>query len=353
MSPDPPPPARLDRDQVFKRAKRAAKAGKELDLSGRDLTGLNLTNDHKKIVWRRIVFGRHHGSPPALLRGVEFRGSRLEECSFAHVDLSEVDFRGCEIVGCDMRYAVFRGTTLGDATIVRSDFYRASFQEGTVLLNTTLELVSLTTDLAGAQGLAWATFDARNRPPALVLEDEDAYREFLQPTIGDRPPSDDVNAAVEHRLRDAVHLYRLLCGWWTERGKFPDANLAYVHCRRLEREAVGPRYQGERFRPLMWLWLWLADLLCAFGTDLGRIVLWLLAVALLPGILYALFGGVSGTANIGDDLLFSAGQLTGSSPARFAATSSLVEWVRVLQTLLGVGLLGLFGFVLGNKIRYS
>jgi hypothetical protein len=348
MPPDSSPPARLDRDQVFDLASRAAAAGEELDLSGLDLSGLDLSGEG--VIWRRVVFGRHRGPAPALLRGTSFRCSKLEECLFAHVDLTDADFRGCEIARCDMRYALFCRTTLGDATVVRSDFYRASFQEGTVMLNTNLELVSLTTDLAGAEDLAWTTFDARTRPPALILEDEAAYRDFLQPTRGDRLPDYDIDAAIADRFRDAAHIYRLLCGLWTERGKFTDANEAYAHCRRLEREEVGPRHH---FDPFKWLWLWLADLICGFGQDLGRIALWLLAVALLPGVLYAIFGGVSGAVDIGDYLLFSASQLTASTPARFAPTSSLVEWVRVLQTLLGVGLLGLFGFVLGNKIRYS
>ncbi len=351
MRPDAQPPARLDRDQVIEFAHRASAAGEELDLSGYDLSGVDLAGTD--LVWRRVVFGRHGGSPPAILRGTSFRNSRLEECLFAHADLTDADFRGCDIVRCDLRYAMFCRTTLGDATVVRSDFYRATLGQGTVMLNTTLELVSLTTDLEGAQDLAWTTFSARSRPPALVLEDEGAYREFLQPTKGDRLASYDIDAAIADRLLDAARIYRLLCGLWTERGEFRDAGAAYAHCRRLERQATGPFYRGRPFRPFTWLWLWFADLLCGFGQNLGRIIPWLVALALLPGVAYAIVGGVAGAHGIGDDLLFSASQLTASTPARFAATSPLLDWIRVVQTLLGVALLGLFGFVLGNKIRYS
>jgi hypothetical protein len=46
---------------------------------------------------------------------------------------------------------------------------------------------------------------------------------------------------------------------------------------------------------------------------------------------------------------FSAGRLTASTPERLSAATTLVEWIGVAQTFLGIALLGLFGFVLGTS----
>jgi hypothetical protein len=340
---------KLGRDDVIRLAEMANTAGEVLDLSGYDLSETDLGGTG--IVLANVVFGRHHGPPPAILTGTSFRCSTLDHCFFAHANLTGADFRECRISRGDFRYATFRRTTLGDATLVLCDLYRASIEEGTVMLNTVFELVSLTGSLSGATGLRWTSFAGKGRRPALVAESEADYRDFLEWTKADRLETDPIEKALADRLDDAARTYRELSGLWTSRGQFSDAGRAYAHSRRLERQAAGPR--GREFRPLFSLWLLVADGLCGFGERLGRIVPWLMAVALLPGLAYWLFGGVGGAHGIGDDLLFSASQLTASTPTRLTAATQLVEWIRVLQTLTGVALLGLFGFVLGNKIRNS
>jgi hypothetical protein len=351
VRPSVPPRSELTRQVVLDLAAEAERSGDELDLSGYDLRHVNLGGEETALA--NVVFGRHGGLPPAGLVGAVFRGASLQNCSFAHVDLTGADFRGCRISDCDFRYAIFHHTTLSDATLVMCDLYRASFQEGTVMANATFELVSLNTTLAGVTGLTWASFARTQGRPPLVTESEDDYRKFLERTRDDRPKTHDLERAMDERLDDAARTYRQLSGLWTSTGQFRDAGHAYAYGRRLERQAVGPGAGRTRFQPLLWLWLWFVDLLCGFGESLVRIVPWLLAVALLPGIAYWLFGGVNGAHGIGDDLLFSASQMTASAPSRLTASSSLVEWFRVGQTVSGVALLGLFGFVLGNEIRSS
>ncbi len=338
---------KLDREDVLRLAEEAKLANDELDLSGFDLSGINL----QETELARVAFGRHHGGSPAVLAGASFRGSTLRDCFFAHADLVKADFRGCHITGADFRYATFRQTTLEGATLVLCDFYRACLEDGTRLTNAVLELVSLTASLDGATGLSRGTFTREGHPPALVAESAECYPAFLERTKSDRPESYSVDKGLEVRLEEAASIYRQLSGLWTSRAQFADAGWAYAHSRRLERQVAGPR--GRNFRVLAWLWLWIADLLCGFGERLGRVVGWLLAVALIPGFAYLLFGGIAGAHGIADDLLFSVSQLTASTPARLSSSNSLVDWVRVVQTLAGVTLLGLFGFILGNKIRNS
>ncbi len=319
----------------------------ELDLRGYDLSRLNL----EKLCFRRVRFGTHPlesgGPDPAALAYTRFRQATFVNCDFSNADLTGTDLRGCRLEHCDLRFVRFRRTQLGDATFSDCDCYRATFAETTIMSKLRLERVSLdSANLDGALGLEWGQFAECGASAALVQESgADRYRSFLERTRRERLDSFSVEQAIECRLADAARVHRHLSGMWTTRGQYGYAGSAYARSRRLECAATRS--------PTRKLWLWSARLLCGFGVALWPVIFWLAVVALLPGFLYAIFGGVSGAHDLMDHLLFSASSLTASTPARLSTASSLVEWVRVAQTFAGVALLGLFGFVLANKIRNS
>jgi Pentapeptide repeats (9 copies) len=340
----------LSRAEVVELCRQADERGDRLYLSGLDLSESDLTNLRFRNVW----FGRHEGRGPALLMGTKFGGSHFEDCSFVHAELTKTYFRGCRFVDCDFRFSRFSGAQLADAQILRSDFYRAQLGEGTVMAQVCIQLSSMSsTGLDGTVGLEWQSFKRRGGVPALVQESAALYPQFLQPTETERYPGNTIADALASRLEDAARVYRGLSGLWAGRGSFADAGAAYAYGRRLERQARGPFYRGSRFRPFSWLWLWIADLVCGFGESLPRVVAWIAALALLPGFGYRLFGGIVGAHGLLDDLLYSLSSLTASQPSGLGAANRLVSWIGVAQTFLGVALLGLFGFVLGNKIRNS
>ncbi len=53
-----------------------------------------------------------------------------------------------------------------------------------------------------------------------------------------------------------------------------------------------------------------------------------------------------------DALLLSARVMTNTPPDGLATTSA-AQWLIVAATALGITLVGLFGFVLGNRIRHA
>jgi hypothetical protein len=341
---------KLTRTQVVAMLEQARAPQETLDLAGSDLRGIDLGELH----FEDVAFGGPAGHAPARLARTSFGNSSFVRCLFAHADLDQTDFRGCRLDSCDFRYATFSRAQLAYATIRFTDFYRATFADGTVLSDVDVELVSLeSAQLESSVGPDWQSFRRRDRPPALVQESAADYAEFLKLTARDRPQQATVESAFASRLEDAARVYRRLSGLWTSRGQFHDAESAYVHSRRLEREAIGPRHRGAPFRPLPWLLLWAADLLCAFGQSLGRVAAWILVVALLPGFAYWGLGGVDGADGLLDNLLFGASQLTASTPSELQPANRFVAWIGLLQTFVGVALLGLFGFVLGNKMRSS
>lgn len=359
-----------------------------LDLRGVRLEGSDLGSERgvERKHWRRLIFGMNDRRPAASVTGCNFERTILTDCLFAAMDLPRLDFTECDLIDCDFRFATFLGVRLGSAHFVRCDMYGACMQAASVAGNVHFELSSLPQFGDGITGLDWSAVDNPGGPPAVVGEHPDVYLEFLKRTRDERPPkSGSILHAVDNRLAGAAADYRRLSGYWGAQGRFRDANCAYTRSRRLERKAASPlfaisrrirhegrfseprdrrrarraswspleRFRGRAMRPLTWLGLWVADLTTRFGQSLGRVFATLLLVAIVPGLAYELWGGVHGARSLWDDLLFSIARLTAATPAGMQPATKLVEWTGILQSLIGISLVGLFGYVLGNVLRQS
>lgn len=359
-----------------------------LDLRGLQLEGLDLgsDSDRQPKEWRKLIFGLNDRRPGASVERCNFERAALTDCFFAAMELTRLDFTECKLIDCDFRFATFVGVRLGSARFIRCDMYGACMQSATVTGNIHFELSSLPQFGDGITGLDWSAVENLDGPPALVGESAKVYLEFLQRTRDERPPkSRSVLDAVDDRLAGAAAEYRRLSGYWAAQGQFRDANCAYTHSRRLERKAASPwfaisrrtrhegrfsesperrrarragwavwkRFQSRSMRPLTWIGLWVADLTSRFGQSLIRVFVTLLAVAIVPGVAYALWGGVGGAHSAFDDLLFSVSRLTAATPSGLRPATKLVEWAGAVQSLVGIALVGLFGYVLGNVLRQS
>jgi hypothetical protein len=161
---------------------------------------------------------------------------------------------------------------------------------------------------------------------------------------------------MAERLRRAATIYRRLSGMWSDRGEYGYAGWAYVRARRLEREALRPGGAHGWHRAGQWAFLVLADATSGFGERVRRVAITALLLVVVPGVVYAATGAIEDggrtTHDLGDGLLFSLGQVTTTAPDRFSAPPG-VELAGAVQTLVGIVLLGLLGFVLGNRIRSS
>jgi hypothetical protein len=217
---------------------------------------------------------------------------------------------------------------------------------------------------------------------------------------------DSLTDTINSRHEEAAVVWRRLAALWTSQGAYSYSGWAYVRGKRRERRQINPfrplydasiqadksitvtrrrrtpkawseRLGGEaakrreemRFawwltlravesaeRLFKWFLLLAADVLCAFGEGLGHVFAWLAALVVIPGVVYAATQGVTvepgkRSADLADSMLFSLTQLVNSSPGRLHAAAHSVETMVALQTLIGVVLLGLLGFVLGNKLH--
>jgi hypothetical protein len=122
-----------------------------------------------------------------------------------------------------------------------------------------------------------------------------------------------------------------------------------------------PAKRGERLSRLTrWAALAIAGPLCGFGTRLRGIVLSLIAMVFVFAALLKLLGGVEavgpGGAEAGswfDAFRFSVGQLATTPPPGLRLSGAGWSLAADVETLLGIALLGLFGFVLANLLRWS
>jgi uncharacterized protein YjbI with pentapeptide repeats len=355
----------LSPEEVEQRIKDAE--GEWVDLRGTDLTDVAFSDVDNGLPLKHLIFGCHDAKnelPAACLHKTSFRNCTLVECKFAGVDCDGTDFRHARLTKCDLRYASFASVTFADAKLVLCDLYRAVFEKGVVFENAELEGVSLhQASLGGIVGLRRESFQPRNGR-ALAQDDEKRYLELLEGTTqkhakGCEPPPKPAKTTEpkDRRLPEAILTYRALSGLWSGQGLFADAAWAYVETKRHERTLARHRGRSSPGALLSWVGLWFAEALCLFGESLLRVVLWITALAVVPGLVYWRSGGVTQssteTAGLGDCLLFSAARLTASTPEGLSPATTLVEWIGVAQTFLGIALLGLFGFVLGNKLRSS
>jgi hypothetical protein len=340
------------------------------DLTGFTISGLVLNG--MKFV--NVRFSDRSPGAYAQLQNIEMRKCTFENCSFAGAEIHAVAFRESKFKNCDFRYASFRNTTFMEATIGGCDFYRTTFEGNNVFERSAIEHSSF--HLAAISG---TDLRRENLRTAIVQEDVDKFMAFLEhfKTV----PQERMAHIAAMGPREAVDTYRAFSGLWTGRGYLGDATWAYVRARRLEvqcdlpplswnapvhdavlRNAAAPARRDRYLAVLMGLKralpAFLMDAICGFGSSLARVVGTALFMLLFFAIIDDAFHLLTRVDNpmmipsLTDCLNFSLHSM-------IAASSDVVhikpsyEFIPTLETAIGLGLVGLFGFVLGNSVRNS
>lgn len=274
----------------------------------------------------------------------DFRAAQLEEADFRDADAREADFRGAKLGltdfrGADLRRADFRGSVPRAAKFDRADLRRANLEE-LDLTNASLANVWLS--------------DAR-------LDRTRFSRSQLGDMLGEE-------AAGEYEL--ARRGYLSLERNFAATGDPEAASWAYRRRRRMEKLAAR-RQAAEAARAGRWgraATLGLAyanhklvELVCDYGESVPRVLAAQLAVLLGFIALYGVAGGVSREVPDGRAVTRAPIDLTryaltamvapGNPPEGLHPTDEASEVATLTQSYLGVFLIGLLGFVAGNRIR--
>ncbi|MBR5814021.1 MAG: pentapeptide repeat-containing protein [Bacteroidaceae bacterium] len=296
------------------------------------------------------------------LEGVDFSGCRLERVSFKQCELVHCRFRKSTIVWSDFRYAKIENGTFEDATIDFCDFYRA-FIDGVVIFNNSqISNCSFNKTYFGDS----AVIRRRQLVDGRILQqDVDAYRKFLTEwhMYGTGERKNDVGAvsdwsadeALKTRWDEAEEIFKNFNALWTSKGFVADGNWAYVKGRRMERHRMIAELLRSNVgfkRKVVNLFHIttniISDILFGFGESMTRMILTYIVTVFLFAWVF--------TSNIslleyGEALAISLKNMAGMDSDALHNVSPLVDMLNIVQTTLGIVMTGIFGFILGNKIR--
>jgi len=360
--------ARLSRDELIELIQNSKSDWLVLtqyDFTSTDFSGLNLTN---------VVFSDFHAHQTIDLSNANFQNCTIQNAKFSGAKFCKTTFRGSNLNWCDFRYANFEQCTFQATRLFGCDFYRTEFIGNNIFEDANLEGVSLY--LANLEG---AGIRRGNLGHRILQEDKTLFREYHRHYAHISPA--DIQQHIDKCFQEASVVYRALMGTWTSKGLLEDASWAYVKLKRMETLTFAPWrswkiYSQDHDKDLKGAHLFFSrvrivfkylpkyvsnlfiDALCGFGESIGKVVTTFLFLFLVCGLYYRVSQGVVDKnggviVSLADNLLFSLGNLVSVSFDRLLPANSQTEFVMAFQSIVGIMLVGLLGFILGNKIRNS
>jgi hypothetical protein len=348
-----------------------------LDLSGKDLAGIDLGRDAIKAELERFRETKPDEIPvwySEKTEGINLKGAKLQRAAlwFANLqraELWEADFQGAFLWYADLKGASLldvnlQGALLGQADLREADLFGADLQ-GSELSYSHLEKV----DFFAAKSLKGAYFHN------VFLDNTRMRRDQLGEEIGEERAK---------KYDEAREAYLALKNNFAEIGCYRDESWAYIKERQMGKMCSAPwrarRFYGESqlgdskesrlpaWHPRVWwfyarhiwkwFWDWVAEGTCKYGESIFR-TLGTMSVALAGfAALYWLLGAVvdaSGNPSGGwlHCLLYSGGAFTTFGVDTLRPANDWIRALSIFESGVGIALTGLLGFVLGNRIRRS
>ena len=258
------------------------------------------------------------------LPGANLAGATLRRAKLSKVVLRDANLRNAVLDGADLSYADLRRATLPNVSLATCQLTHARFA-GAWLDRTRMQASSL----GGMVGEEAAGDLDGAIDSYLVLEQN--FR-----SLGKR---EDESWCYRRRRRVQKRLYRRLSLQALRKRDMVSAI------------GMGMRYFGDVG----------AEWLCDYGDSVARVLRAILTTLVVFAILYWITGSLKTREGYSavranpwiDYLLFSLDSMTtvGTSEVALKTASQFGTLLSSLQTALGTILLGLFGFVLGGRIR--
>ncbi len=275
----------------------------------------------------------------------------------------------------DLRFSDLTNARLGYANLSGANLF------GTRLIDANMRDVNLHgADLFRAVLSGRTELTRENIGESILQEDENEYREFIKRNI-----LADSKNPLEHHLNDrfykAVRIYETLRVHFEANGNTSDANWAYLKERRMKKKWNGALsselwhqkdWKKSFVLRIRWIGDWFVELLCDYGESVSRVVGWLMALIFFIGplslslsgrfdwndtnarIYYSLEDGLPRFLySYFQYLLYTLDTIT---TANFSVLRPVYDLTRLLSAVMasiGIILLGLLGFVTGNRIRHS
>lgn len=345
----------------------------EADLGGADLSGAHFT----------AMAGGEANFDEAMLEDARFgqasmRFAKLRRALLDGADFAGADLWGADLTGADADYTVFRGTRLdeaklGNVNLTYADFEGASLKKAN-LAGSRLQGANFTGVKLDGAILDGADFSETSLVRLNLSTCSLRHVRFAGAWLnGTRMRAEQLGGAVGEEIageyKAAQASYLALEQNFKSIGAQDEASWAYKRGRRMGRFHAGTEaraaWRSRSGRDLARHgYQWVADRfvewLCDYGESLSRIARAFVLVIGLFAVLYGVAGGLireggdgSPTYNVLDLVSYSALNMMTANPPEIGIkpigrfTNLLVG----IEGAAGIILMGLFGFILGNRLR--
>ncbi|AWN34576.1 pentapeptide repeat-containing protein [Methylobacterium radiodurans] len=344
----------------------------EADCTGADLSGAG---------FRAAVAGQV-GFADAMLEDARFGEAAMRFANFRKALLDGADFSGADLwganfTGADADYTTFRRArldeaNLSDVNLTHSDFEGASLTKAR-LVGSRLRGANLSGVKLDGADLSGADFSDTSLVRLNLATCRLTHARFAGAFVtGTRMRVDQLGGAVGEEVAGVYEAaqasYLALEQNWRSIGSQDAASWAYKRGRRMGRMQAGVQaraaWKARAPRALLQHgYRWVADRfvewLCDYGESLSRIARAFAIVILVFGVLYGLTGGMilegegRATYNPLDLMSYSALNMMTANPPEIGIkpTGRIANLLVGVQGAAGIILMGLFGFVLGNRLR--
>lgn len=340
------------------------------DLSGAQLGGANLEDALLEEAVLENATLRFAQLPNASLEGANGRhadlwganlaGAQFDRADLRRATLTESDGQRADFGGADLRGSFLNRANLSSAGLVRADL-RESDVTGTNLENADLHDARLDElDLTRCASIAHVHLHRAS------LRGTRLEREQLGGRIGE-----EAAGAFDLARRGYLALERC----FVDLGEPEASRWAYRKRRRMQkqesRKQARAAWRERRFgeaagHAAVYAGDQLVEWVCDYGESVPRVLASMLFLDVAFMLIYGLTGSVvqvasapggatvrTPTTNLVDLAVFSLLAMTtsGSPAVALQPRNELVHFLTGLEALLGIGLTGLLGFVVGNRIR--
>lgn len=297
-----------------------------------------------------------------VLEGVDFSHYTLEKIKFTKCVLKNCRFRNAQLKWCDFRYTIIEKGTFEDAIIEFCDFYRAFFDGVIIFSNSKISNCSLNKTHIGESAIIRRNNLVNDQ---IIQQNKMKYCEFLTKWPGERTndagipwmdPNHNLGMVLVNRWQEAEDIYKRLNALWSASGFIADANWAYVQGRRMERKRmIMQLIQQNKLsckEKLKNIWKiitnFISDILFGYGESMIKMIItYVITIFIFAWIFYSNTSIIEYTQALG----ISLKNMVGMDDDILHDVSPLVDMLNILQTTIGIILTGIFGFILGNKIR--
>jgi uncharacterized protein YjbI with pentapeptide repeats len=372
--------------------------GKGVDLSGQDLSMIDLScaeiekklrihhfNQSKELPVWASRFAQGRSMLGLNLRGANLSGANLRLANLTGVDFTRANLRGASLHDACLQYANLYHADLEGAILRRADlrFARAGGANlrGTSLYrvqmeDTTLHYANLEDANLVMAKLEGAQMTRSSLGEHLLIEDPRRFAEAVKREGLWRNPG-EWELYMPRRLEYLKDIYIALKSSFSQHGQYSDASWAYYQEQKINRILHTPgkaqlpsgaevpvarrhdfkwwQFQVSNF--FLWLGYWCMEVSCGYGEKPWRSAGLAIAVILLFPLFYMASGGVQLAGNVPPGLLdywiYSLGALVTLTFPRFLLTNPLAEFLTGIEGLIGVAILALLMFTLGNRISRS